>query len=572
MNHIVAGKGRIIVVAVACAVLFLALRLPGIGLAYYQDEWKNVASSATVAGAGQFFAHPPLMQMLFVLDYKLFGQDAFRVLPLIFSLASVVLLYFAVRRRAGVRAAGWAVFLSVFCFYNILGAIQPDVDGSVLPFFFLLAAFAYEKVTSMSVGAPLGRVPGAKAKWLMILFVASLLAAMLTKLSAILMVGVFVLDFLWRNRKDRLLAHVGLAAGFGAVLVVMYVALLYLIQAIYPAFSIQFMLGHAHQFSEGHGRNWLQIAVQGIKALYYLSPLMIAPLVFISRDVLRKTRIYWLYLVLGFIFYFVLFDFSQGALDKYLMFSIIPLAVINGIILAEAVFSNRKQLKWGSLTGLVAALIILKLNWLHPALLALYPKMEWFGHVLHGQWNILSPINGGSGPMGFYVSFLFIAVSFIAAVGIAAVSRILRARARNFSAAAMIAVIAIGLAYNFVFAEEYFHGRINGSAPAVLSQAISFLQAHPEIGPILSYNDIGNQEVSALGRYAGRFYAAPQFEEGHRQLFAKFAGYYMIVDVPHIYENSFYGQYFAACKAVWNGSSGRIAGAIYSCPHAAAAK
>lgn len=557
--------GRIIAIVLVVVLVFLALRLPGIGLPYYQDEWKNVSASATVAGAGQFFAHPPLMQILFVLDYKLFGPDAFRVLPLIFSLASLVLLYFVVRRSVNQRAAGWAVFLGIFCFYNILGAIQPDVDGAILPFFFLLAVFAYDKVTALGTGAPLGRVPGAKAKWLMILFVLALLAAMLTKLSAALMVGAFILDFLWRNRKNRPLAHVGLAAAFGAVFSLIFVALLYIIQAIYPAFSIQFMLTHAHQFTDG-GRNWLQIAVQGIKALYYLSPLMIAPLVFISRETLRKTRVYWLYLVLGFIFYFVLFDFSQGALDKYLMFSVIPLAVINGVILAGLDFSNRKHLKWGIVSGLVVALLALRLNWLHPAVLALYPKSEWFGHVLHGNWNILTPINGGSGPMGFYVSFLFIAVSFGLAIAVAALSRMMRSKGKDFVIPAMFVILAVGLAYNFVFAEEYFHGRVNGSAPAVLSQAVDFLKVHPEVGPILTYNDIGSRELAEIGRYAGRFYVAPQFEEGHRQLFAKFRGYYMIVDVPHIYENSFYGHYFAACRAVWNGGSGRITGAIYSCP------
>ncbi|HEX7724211.1 MAG TPA: hypothetical protein VF438_00525, partial [Candidatus Paceibacterota bacterium] len=97
-------------------VLFFLLRLPGVTAPYYQDEWKNVSSSASVEAAGQFFAHPPLMQMLFVADYGMFGADGFRVLPLILTAIALWLLYVAVKNRAGATAGMWAMLLGTFCF------------------------------------------------------------------------------------------------------------------------------------------------------------------------------------------------------------------------------------------------------------------------------------------------------------------------------------------------------------------------------------------------------------------------------------------------------------------------
>jgi len=51
-----------------------------------------------------------------------------------------------------------------------------------------------------------------------------------------------------------------------------------------------------------------------------------------------------------------------------------------------------------SLAGLIFAAALLVLNWLPQTVAALYPKSEWFGRVLHGHWNVLTPITGGSGP------------------------------------------------------------------------------------------------------------------------------------------------------------------------------
>ncbi len=581
------ARTRKILAVAALTALFLFLRLPGIHLPYHQDEWKNVSSSATVETAGGFFAHPPFMQMLFVADYKLFGIDGFRILPLLFSAGAGVLLYFVVRHRAGRGAAMWSVLLFATCFYNIFGSLQADVDGSILPFFFLLAVFAYDRLRGL--WSPVSW------KWLALL-AAALLAGFLVKLSFILVVGAIVLDYLWNNRHNKLVKK-GILSGLGMGLFgAVYIGLLYLIQRVYPAFSIHFMLTHANQFTDG-GRNWMQIAVQGVKALYYLSPLMLVPLLWSDCESVKKTLVFWLYLLAGGAFYFVLFDFSRGALDKYLMFAIVPLAAIVGVILDQEFKRRRGEtysasprpasasadaapqsqtpsrlpnvapiLNISLLGGLVVSILLVALNFLPQTVAALYPKTEWFGRVLHGHWNILTPLTGGSGPMGFYVSFLFIAASFIVCVVIAAGALF----HKTWRAPAAIILVLIGLTYNAVFAEELFHGKLNGSSQAVLADAAAFIRDSNQVKQVMSYNDIGSETLSRMGKYAGRFYATPDFEEGHREKFAAYSGHYLVVDVPHLYESGFYGEFFAKCKSIFQTRSGRITGTVYECPKGSA--
>ena len=532
-------------IVIALLLVFLILRIPGLSLPYHQDEWKNVSSSSSIESAGAFFAHPPLMQMSFVVGYSILGANNFRVLPLLFSMISAILLFIVVQRRAGRSSALWSLALFVVCFYNILGSLQPDVDGSIVPLFLLLAVYFYDK------------------KWLIPLII-SCLIGLLFKLSFIIVIGAIVADYLlnnWRDRniKSSILGIVGIV-GFG----LLYTGALYLTKVFYPAFSIDLMFGHANQFAEGLGRNYLQIVVQGIKAVYYLSPLLIVPLLFTSKETFKKTRIFFLYLIWGAIFYFILFDFSRGALDKYLMFAIVPLSIIVGINISELIIKVRGHISKSIVVGGILSALLILLNFLPQTVAALYPKTEWFSRVLHGHWNVLTPLTGGSGPTGFYVSFMFIAVSYVICLvlGITGIFK------KEWRPSIAVILVMIGISYNAVFAEELLFGKINGNVATVINQTAKYIQGQDSIKQVMSFNDIGNRELSAIGKYAARFYATPDFEIGHKDKFAEFTGQYMVIDIPHLYEDGFYGKFFAQCKVLFETSSGKIPGRVYDCLNA----
>ena len=539
-------------------VLFVILRLAGLSLPYHQDEWKNVSASETLESAGAFFAHPPLQSLLFVSSRNIFGIDGMRLMPFVFSLLSAILLFVVLGRRSSQHSALWALGLLTVCIYGVWGSLSVDVDGSILPFLFLLAVFFYD---SFGISLP-------ENKWKCFIFIiAVLFLGMMVKLSFVIVPGTLLIDWLWNNRKDIKSKQGSFVLIGGIVFVSVYVGLLYSIQAILPSFNIDFMLGHAKQFA-GDGRSYLQIVVQSMKAIYYLSPLLLVPLVLIYKETLKRNSIFVIYIILGLIFYLVIFDFSRGALDKYLMFLIIPLVAISGDIIAGLFQKWRlekdKMILFSPkiLAGLAGILfvILIAINFLAHSVSALYPKTEWFSRIIHGNLNILTPFTGGSGPIGFYVSFLFIFVAFVVSLAFI----LLFLRNKKFGHFFLIVMIVTGVTYNLVFIEELSFAKINGSAPEVMRSTVSFIANNDQIKKVLTYNDIGARELSGIGKYAGRFYAAPQFEEGHRSKFAEFDGNYMIVGIPPIYQG-FYSEFFSRCDSIFETQSVKITAVVYSC-------
>jgi hypothetical protein len=288
---------------------------------------------------------------------------------------------------------------------------------------------------------------------------------------------------------------------------------------------------------------------------------MLVPLALLSKGAMTKNRVFLMYLLVGAIFYFVLFDFSQGALDKYLMYSIVPLAAIAGTVISGALSgSTRRELATGIAIGTVGTAILILLNFLSPQVMPLYPKTEWVTAIRSGNWNVLMPFTGGDGPIGFYVSFLVIAFGF----GTSAVLAVIARYAQRARVSAVIALVVIGVAYNAVFIEELTVGRINGSAPQLLHTSLGYI-ADAHVKDVITHADAGAYELKGMGKYAGRFYAVPGYEDGHKALFSKFTGEYLVVDVPLLNDDGFYSKFFATCKTTFTASSGVIHAYVYDC-------
>jgi len=534
----------------AIFILFVVLRLPGLSLPYHQDEFKNVIAAESLKTAGEFFAHPPIMQIWFTVGHNIFGGDFFRFWPLFFGTASFFLLFYIIRKRAGDMAALATVSLFTLSFYSVWGSLMADVDGSILVFVFLLAVYFYDKyLTSLEY------------KWLgLMVFVMAL--GVLIKLSFVIAIGAILIDMLFVRRiKDAFIS--------GITSVGLVVVALWLFSELYPYFDINFMFSHAVSASgtANFSRNWGQIAFQGIKAIFYLSPMILVPVFFLKKQDFSKIRVFLIYLILGAFFYFILFDFSQAVLDKYLMFSIVPLAVIAGVALSSSFGGeNKVELKkifWVVSASIILAIVIICLAYIPQVVVPLYPKAEWFGRVLHFKWNVLTPFNGGSGPLGFYMSFLFIALSFIFSI-VALIFGLIKTSLRRM---AIASILILGLSYNLVFAEELFYGFINGSPVVVLNEALAFIKNNPQINSVITFNDIGAYELSNMNKYNGRFYAAPQFEEGHKKKFAEIVasgGNFLVVEIPIIY-SGFYTEFFSKCNVLWKGQSGNIPARVYKC-------
>src|SRR3989344_4975448 len=137
------SRKKEIIFFVLILIIFLAIRLPGLHFSYFQDEGKYAAIGQRALEGVVNSPHPPLTEIIMAGTAKIFGADNFRTMPLVFSIANLLLLYIFVRRNFGVNTALWSSFLFTISFYSVLASLTVDVDGAVMPFFFLLTLISY---------------------------------------------------------------------------------------------------------------------------------------------------------------------------------------------------------------------------------------------------------------------------------------------------------------------------------------------------------------------------------------------------------------------------------------------
>ncbi len=528
--------------------LFVAVRLSGLDLPYHQDEQKYVARGVSLLGTGVTSGHPPLLGIIMTAAGFFFGDAFFRLMPFLFGVGSFLLLYALMRTLFDNKTALWAGFLYAISPYGVWASLMVDVDGAVLPFF-AFAAFLFYVLWHQRIDRR--RLYGT-------LLIISLVLGVLVKLSFVLVFAALAIDMAiryWRqgNRKAVYTALAGII-----VLPLLALGLIAILSLVLPSFNFSETLGHAKGYIHFSGRGYGQIAFQTFKALLYLSPLLVIPTLFVSRQILYKLRPLVLYLGLALIFYLVLFDFSSAALDKYLMVAVMPLAAASGAVLAEAQ-GQRLSRRW-IVAGVVVAVFLIAAQAFPQAVPPLYPKGEWLTRITSLKWNFLVPFMGGSGPTGFYASWLFLVTAWIVALG-AAVWGFFR---KNMMSARPF-VLIVGIVYSVIMLSELLFGYPHGSSKKVLDDALRYIERTPSVQSVITFNDIGGYHINKMGKYERRMYAVPKYEKLYTELLNNHYGHLLVVDIPRIYQNSVYWRYVSSCRPEFVSHSGYISATLYDC-------
>ncbi len=524
------------------AVLFLAIRIPGVHIPYHQDEYKWPMYSDPAIYAPGSVPHPPLTEFIYRIVAPNFGYDNFRFVPLIFSFINLFLLYYLTKSIFNEKVARWVTFLFSISFYSILSSLMIDVDGTVMPFFFLMSTIGYFKF----------KISDYKdLKWGGLL-IGSLLCGFLVKVVFVLPIAAIAMDFaidrkVFNDRK-KILKYIFWSAVAGIALIL----ILFGIKYVFPFFNLSKAFKYWEHFAVLSGRGWFQTGIQFVKAIFYTSPLLILPLVFINKEIWLKTRVFFFYIIFGLIFYLFAFDFSLGALDRYFEFLVVPLSIISGAIYSNysVYFRNKKNL---TLLFLLIALFIFLLQFNTQFVPSQYPKTEWVNRALSFKWNFLFPFTGGSGPTGFYISFLFMGVMWLIST--------LTVFSRRF----FVGILILGLVYNIVFIEEYLFGKINGSPYHLFQNAKTFIIKDPNIENVIVYNDIGGYEIRETGKYFRRMYATPQFEEEYKNILGDFYGHILYINIPRVQSGSFYEKYMDSCNQIYSEKDRQINVYVFDC-------
>jgi hypothetical protein len=332
-------------------------------------------------------------------------------------------------------------------------------------------------------------------------------------------------------------------------------------KVVFPFFNFHYSLVYWEHFAVFKNRGWMQTLIQFVKSLLYLSPFLVLPILFISREIYQKTRPFFLFIGIGLVFYLLVFDFSLGALDRYFQFLIIPLSIIMGVIVDHFIH-DKPTIKFGWLLFGTLLIFAISLSQSLPHLVVpLYPKIEWISRIFSFHWEFLYPFFGGSGPLGFYISFLFIGLMWV--FGFVLVC--LYFYAKNYRSTIMLLFLILGLVYNGTFIREYLTGAQNGSAPKLVRDSVMYIQNHPSIQKVLVYNDNGGWDVRGIGVYERRMYATPEFEESYKNVLKSFSGHILYINIPKIMTHSVYSQYIDTCQEVYKREDKYIASIIYDC-------
>lgn len=537
-------------------VIFIAVRLPGINSPLHQDEYKWPIIMNPESGTTMIIPHPPLSQFIYQNAGAIVGYDVhFRLVPLFFGSINLILLFCFVRMLFGLREAVVASVIWIFSYFSVLASLMVDTDGQIMPFFFLIALISYHKVLN-SIGRK-------RLLWAVILAL-SLVCGFLIKLSFIIAIAAILADFLWSHRhkvNGREVIRYGAYILGGAVS--LFIVLL-LTQFIFPFFNLKASLAYWEHFIV-FDRNWFQTIIQCIKAILYASPFLILIPFLGKKEYFSKLKALIFFLIFAFIFYIIIFDFSFGALDRYLQLIILPLTIMSSIVVVREVGEydtrNRKFLFLGLILSLVFLCLQLLPHWVPP----LHPKSEWISRILSLRWNFVYPFSGGSGPLGFYVSFLFMGVVWITSILLLLWGKF----KPQFKKLALVVLIVIGFFYNAVFTEEYLFGRLNGSAPRLLTEATTFMKDNPNIKFVTVYNDNGGAEIQAIGKYRKRLYTDPRFDLDEKiASLNMYKEHYFVLDVPRVDPTSIYQKYFDSCVSIYNKVDQKMSATVYDCGEA----
>lgn len=544
-------KKREIIIILLILAVFVVPRFLGVHQIYHEDEhtWVDIARGVPSAVS----PHPPLMTEVLRLAVLIAGIFNLRWIPFFFSFLNLVLLYFVVKKSSGHKTAAFiALGLFVVNIYSLIASLQIDIDGMILPFFVLLGYYAY---------LSLQRGDNKKIWWPV--FVVAMVGGFFTKLSFALFVGAILLDFSWlvfiQNRVEfkKALRYIALAI---TVLLVLGGALYFLYNSHFH--RIIEYASHFKSFDFG-SRKYLDLIYKIVKSLTWLSPLVLLPTVggLFSKEIFKRNRFWYIYLVINVLFYTVLFDFATLTIERYFMFLIIPSVIIATDVifsLCRTIEFKRTYLKTAGAVLLFAIFSFVVLLAKH-VVLPLNPKLAYLQHVKHLDFSFLIPFSSGSGPIGFYFSSGFIILSWILS-GVFLLGSVYFKKWRD---AVLILFLIFGLGYNILFINELLSGSLYGSPAKIARASVDYVIQNKNIPGVITYNDIAVFDLMVNKKYISRFYTTPTRD--YTEKLSTFRGYYLVVNFPAIETDDKQWKLIKDCPITKQFNDKEITGYILNC-------
>ena len=544
---------------IAIVLVFFLSRFLAFGQMYHQDEYKWVMIVDPSYGLNYESDHPPLVGFLYHIIGVVFGYAHLRLLPIIASSFLLLGIFFLASKLYGRKAAWWTVGILSISVYNFIASNQVDIDGALLPLAGIIAIYCFYRIDFSDIRNKKQRL------WITA-FIISIIFGFLIKLSFALVLGALITEYCIRKKpsKKLVLASVGIFAGIIAVLTIVVLIMKYVLNIEHATRFLQNVTKFG--FLNFTSRDYFQVLFLGTKSLVLASPILLGLyiIVFSSREYIRRYRFWLILLLYNVLFYFVVFDFTNRTIERYMMFLILPSSIIAGSIIAD---KWRLKIKDMSVRfyGIVTFFVVITLIpfFYNYAILPLYPKNVYIEKLKSFDLNFLIPITGGSGPIGFYVLVSYVVIGFMISIGSIVIYRLAKQESHKKIALAVFVVSA--LLYNLILNEEYLFGKIYGSVNKVAFAVTNEVINNPKIDKVITYYDIAGYELNDSKKYGRRFYVAPMFTQSNIGKFSDYTGYYSVVDFPLIDTTSIYWRYLQSCQTIFKVQDKNINGYIFDC-------
>jgi len=530
---------------ISILILSLIFKFYNIPQIYHQDEYKWALIVDPKYNSFNTLPHPPLSKLLYRVIGNFFGYNNLRLLPVLFSIGVVVLGYLIMRKLFDSISAQVFIILASTNLAFFIGALQIDIDGMILPFFFLLSWYIWLKAKESNY-----------SYFFNLLLGISICLGFLTKLSFILVPISFLMVHVISRLKH---AESKIRIDLRSLCIAASIAFSFIFLLVFKYPNI---FQYVTQFGilDFSSRSLSQTIYLTIKYLILLGPISLLA----SIEIFKKNSNFFilkLFLLNNVIFYYFLFDFSHRTFDRYLSFATVPVIMFASLGLSK-IFSDR--IHYVRLFYLLV--ICFPLFWFllkkpaHP--MPLHPKEDFVKAVTGFHWNFLMPIFTGSGPIGFYLSFFFIATIFLLCIFVCLLFAI-SDKFQNFGSSILIIFVIV---YSIVGISEYTTGIQFGSASKVAKSILTEIANDDSINRVKTYNDIGGWELAEANKYEGRIYLNPEWASEKSKNFKSFEGFVLVVNMPDIKADNWFAQALSEkCKTKIVVVDKLVTGKLYKC-------
>ncbi|MFH1054130.1 MAG: glycosyltransferase family 39 protein [Candidatus Woesearchaeota archaeon] len=483
-------------ILLAIIIIAILIRIFGIGNILTNDE---SAYSFSIRDR-EFFStsnanQPPLFHWTGAVIYTIFPFDTvgIRLQPFIFSILNILMVYLICKRffskKIGLIAAG----IMTFSYWHLFGSLMIETNGSSLMFFSLLSIYFYF------------RFDDEKNYKFLVLSGLFFGLALLTRITAILLIGIIGLYHLWQTKKVwKTAKDISLFVMIGGIIYSIFPILSFLID---PFFFYQATIGHNLSYVQGGGLFSMTILIQFLQALIISSPLFTGLLLvylvnFKKESYNKKELMFLIQMIVVFLFYTLIVKDPFRPVERYFMILIPGLSILGAIGISKLRFYKR-ELMFSTISLLLLFLLLFIPNLMESRFLPFYPKTGFINEAISLNWNFLVPFTGGSGPAGFYLTFTTIALGFILAFGFLMIGIYFTLMRKNKVARIFILLfLSASLAYNFVLIEEYLFSSANPDIDLI----------NVQIRDYAIENDL-NEPVYIFRNFALRYYIDDKYDD-----------------------------------------------------------